>query len=33
MLTRGPSAYLTNRYSERKEAAEKLAARVKFSAI
>ncbi len=33
LLTRGPSAYLTNRYSERKEAAEKLGARVKLTAI
>ncbi len=33
LLTRGPSAYLTGRYSERKEAAEKLAARVKLAAI
>lgn len=33
LLTRGPAAYLTSRYSERKEAAEKLAARVKLAAI
>ncbi|MBN9241231.1 MAG: arsenical resistance protein ArsH [Mesorhizobium sp.] len=33
LLTRGPAAYLTSRYSERKEAAEKLSARVKLSAI
>jgi arsenic resistance protein ArsH len=33
LLTRGPSAYLTSRYSERKEAAEKLAARVELAAI
>ena len=33
LLTRGPAAYLTDRYSERKEAAEKLAARVKLAAI
>ena len=30
LLMRGPSAYLTSRYSERKEQAEKLAARVKL---
>ncbi|HQS07337.1 MAG: arsenical resistance protein ArsH [Rhizobiales bacterium 24-66-13] len=33
LLTRGPSAYLTSRYSERKEAAAKLAERVKLAAI
>lgn len=33
LLTRGPSPYLTSRYSERKEAAEKLAVRVKLAAI
>jgi arsenical resistance protein ArsH len=33
LLTRGPSTYLTSRYSERKEAAEKLAERVKQTAI
>lgn len=33
LLTRGPSAYLTSRYSERKEAAEKLSARVGLTAI
>lgn len=33
LLTRGPSAYLTSRYSERKEAAEKLAARANLTAI
>lgn len=33
LLTRGASAYLTSRYSERKEAAEKLATRVKLAAI
>ena len=33
LLTRGPAAYLTTRYSERKEEAEKLAARVRLSAI
>lgn len=33
LLTRGPSAYLTSRYSERKEAAEKLAARARLTAI
>ncbi len=33
LLTRGPSAYLASRYSERKEAAEKLGARVKLAAI
>lgn len=33
LLTRGPSAYLTSRYSERKETAEKLGARVKLTAI
>ena len=33
LLTRGASDYLTSRYSERKEAAEKLAARVKLEAI
>jgi arsenic resistance protein ArsH len=33
LLTRGPAAYLTSRYSERKEAAEKLSARVKLTAI
>ncbi|AGK59726.1 hypothetical protein HYPDE_40288 [Hyphomicrobium denitrificans 1NES1] len=32
-LTRGRSAYLTRRYSERKEAAEQLAAGVKLTAI
>ncbi|MEK1852485.1 MAG: arsenical resistance protein ArsH, partial [Phyllobacterium sp.] len=33
MLTRDASTYLTNRYSERKEAAAKLEARVKLSSI
>ncbi|MBR1041153.1 arsenical resistance protein ArsH [Bradyrhizobium viridifuturi] len=33
LLTRGPAAYLTSRYSERKEETEKLAARVKLAAI
>ncbi|MGO9675338.1 MAG: arsenical resistance protein ArsH [Methylocella sp.] len=33
LLTRGASDYLTSRYSERKEAAEKRAARVKIEAI
>jgi arsenic resistance protein ArsH len=33
LLTRGASDYLTSRYSERKEAADKLAARVKLDAI
>ncbi len=33
LLTRDVSAILTDRYSERKEAAEKLAARVKLEAI
>jgi arsenic resistance protein ArsH len=33
LLTRGASDYLTSRYSERKEAAEKLAARVGLGAI
>lgn len=33
LLTRDVSHYLTDRYSERKEAAEKLSARVKLSAI
>ena len=33
LLTRGASAYLTNRYSERKESAEQLGARVNFRAI
>lgn len=33
LLTRGASAYLTSRYSERKEDAEKLAAQVKLAAI
>ena len=33
LLTRDVSAYLTNRYSERKEAAEKLEARVSLKAI
>jgi len=33
LLTRGVSGQLTNRYSERKEDAEKLARRVKLSAI
>jgi len=33
LLTRGASGYLTSRYSERKEAAEKLAARVGLGAI
>lgn len=28
LLTRGQSAYLTNRYSERKESAEELSKRV-----
>jgi arsenical resistance protein ArsH len=33
MLTRDASTYLTNRYSERKEAAAKLEERVKLSSI
>jgi arsenic resistance protein ArsH len=33
LLTRDVSHYLTDRYSERKEAAEKLHARVKLGAI
>lgn len=33
LLTRGVSAYLTSRYSERKEAAEKLSQRVAQSAL
>ena len=33
LLTRDVSAYLTDRYSERKEAAEKLEARVNLKAI
>ena len=33
LLTRGPSVYLASRYSERKEAAEKLGARVKLATI
>ncbi len=33
LLTRDASAYLTNRYSERKEDAESLAARTRLSAI
>ncbi|VFU07049.1 arsenical resistance protein ArsH [Methylocella tundrae] len=33
LLTRNVSSYLTNRYSERKEEAEKLSARVKLGAI
>jgi arsenic resistance protein ArsH len=33
LLTRGASDYLTSRYSERKEAAERLAARVKLESI
>ncbi|HTJ62531.1 MAG TPA: arsenical resistance protein ArsH [Alphaproteobacteria bacterium] len=33
LLTRGPSPYLTSRYSERKEEAEKLEGRVKLAAI
>jgi arsenic resistance protein ArsH len=33
LLTRGASDYLTSRYSERKEAADKLAARVGLGAI
>lgn len=33
LLTRGASAYLTSRYSERKEDAEKLTAQVKLAAI
>ncbi len=33
LLTRGASAYLTSRYSERKEAAEALEARVQLKAI
>lgn len=33
LLTRDVSAYLTDRYSERKEAAEKLAPRVRLEAI
>jgi len=33
LLTRGTTAYLTSRYSERREAAEKPAARVKLTAI
>ena len=30
VLTRGPSSYLTDRYSERKEAAEKLGQRMRL---
>ncbi|MGF7162489.1 arsenic resistance protein ArsH [Rhodoligotrophos appendicifer] len=33
LLTRDASSYLTDRYSERKEAAEKLSARVKLATI
>ena len=33
LLTRGASAYLTDRYSERKETAAKLEARVQLGAI
>ena len=33
LLTRGASAYLTNRYSERKEQLEKQSAGVKLDAI
>jgi arsenic resistance protein ArsH len=33
LLTRGVSGYLTNRYSERKESAAKLAERVSPTAI
>jgi arsenic resistance protein ArsH len=33
LLTRAPSGYLTSRYSERKEEAEKLEARVRLKAI
>ena len=33
LLTRGASAYLTDRYSERKESAEQLSARVNMRAI
>jgi arsenic resistance protein ArsH len=33
LLTRDASSYLTDRYSERKEAAETLAERVKLAAI
>ncbi|VTZ24056.1 NADPH-dependent FMN reductase ArsH (fragment) [Methylocella tundrae] len=33
LLTRDVSSYLTNRYSERKEEAEKLSARVRLGAI
>ena len=33
LLTRDVSHYLTDRYSERKEAAEKLSKRVKVAAI
>jgi arsenic resistance protein ArsH len=33
LLTRDRSDYLTNRYSERKETADKLAERVKLDAI
>jgi len=33
LLTRGASGYLTSRYSERKETAEKLEQRVKLGAI
>ncbi|MCX8255317.1 MAG: hypothetical protein OTI36_15150, partial [Beijerinckiaceae bacterium] len=33
LLTRGASPYLTNRYSERKETAEQLSARVNLRAI
>jgi len=33
LLTRGASDYLTSRYSERKEEAAKLAARVKLESI
>jgi arsenical resistance protein ArsH len=33
LLTRGASAYLTDRYSERKETAEQLSARVNLRAV
>jgi arsenic resistance protein ArsH len=33
LLTRDTAAYLTDRYSERKESAAQLEARVKLSAI
>jgi arsenic resistance protein ArsH len=33
LLTRDRSAYLTDRYSERREAADKLEGRVKLAAV